>query len=342
MNSFNNGIENYCGSENGNTRQKIYRVQGAIMFGVSLGLLVMRLIIGYLPIQNEALADFLFSFPLQVGVLVLMPFLVYKFVLKLKFKQIISFSNIKKTKWFNLVLAVPISLCFYCLTIGISGIWQSIIAALGYTHSSNVPLPTTFSPWLFILSMFLTGVLPGFCEEFCNRGGFLSTMRSRFSFGTTIVILGVAFGMFHQNITQVFYTMFFGAFAAFLTLKLKSVLPAMIMHFCNNAFSVFNEYAYEYGWVGGGFNALIDWCAQNSPFLIFGGFIVICGAGIALTYLLIKLNSHKKPVGGAQAITAPAPENLYKPTLKDNAFYIGAIVMAVLTTIFTFIFGFIV
>ena len=32
-------------------------------------------------------------------------------------------------------------------------------------------------------------------------------------------------------------------------------------------------------------------------------------------------------------------EDLYKPSIKDNAFYFGAIAVSALTTVFSFIFG---
>ena len=35
-------------------------------------------------------------------------------------------------------------------------------------------------------------------------------------------------------------------------------------------------------------------------------------------------------------------EDLYKPTMRDNAFFFGAVAVSVLTTLFSFIFGYII
>ena len=90
------------------SRQKQYRVMALLTFCVAVALPVVRLISYYLPIENETVSDLVFTVLIQVCVLTVMPFLFYKFLLKMNVKQILAFSSFKKTKWFNLALAVPI------------------------------------------------------------------------------------------------------------------------------------------------------------------------------------------------------------------------------------------
>ncbi len=355
-------------------RQKQYRIMGLLTFCVAVGLLLMRLVSYYVPIENEILSDVVFTVPMQIGILVVMPVLFYKFALKKNFRQMLDFSGFHKTKWYNLALAVPIGICCHIVTIGVSNIWQNILIALGYTHGTST-MPETFSAGLLILEIVLTGVLPGFCEEFFNRGGLLKTIRGSFPFAVTIVLMGLEFGLFHQYITQVFYTMLFGALMAFLCLRIGSIYPAMIIHFVNNTFAVVNDYCSEYGFMGGGLYGVINETAVSHPQLLLVAFVLTAAILVGLIFLLMNLNSHGRLSRKKAEIAAGGydhthnrvvllgeenkekvrelgldrevyghklEEDLYRPTLRDNAFFIGAIVVCALTTVFSFVFGWLV
>lgn len=356
------------------SRQKQYRMMGLCTFTVAAALLVLRLLVYYLPITNDLIADTVFSVPLQLGVLVGVPLLFYTFGLKKNMREVAAFSNLRKTNWYNLLLAVPIGLCVHGVTIGVSSAWQNILITLGYTHSSS-PLPETFSAGALVLSLFLTGVLPAFCEEFFNRGGLLTTVRGSFPFRTTLIIMGVEFGLFHQNVTQVFYTALFGGYMAYLCLKCKSAYPCMIVHFVNNSFSVVSDYCDTYGFLGGGIYRAINETAASRPFLVVLAFVLVAAAFVGLTVLLHHLNSAKRLEKKKDVIASSGfdhtnnrvvlvgeedkekvreldldkevygqklQEDLYRPTLADNAFFIGAIVLSALTTVFSFVFGWVI
>lgn len=370
----NNQIQLYHERVEGVSRQKQYRVMGLLAFCVAAGLLLLRLLSYYLPIENDTVADIIFTVPMQIGFLVVMPVLFYKFMLKKNLRDTLTFSNFRRTKWYNLLLAVPIGICCHIVTIGVSNIWQNILISLGYTHSSS-PMPETFHVWLLVLDIVLTGILPGFCEEVFNRGGLLTTIRGSFPFVITLIIMGVEFGLFHQNITQVFYTMLFGALMAFICLKSGSIFPCMIIHFVNNTFAVVNDYCDEYGLLGGGFYRIINEAAVTRPQYILLGFVLAAGILAGLVVLLVYLNSHKRLERKKDVIASSGfdhtnnrvvligeedkatvrelgldkevygyklDEELYKPTLRDNAYFIGAIVLCALTTVFSFVFGWVV
>ncbi|MBQ2943714.1 MAG: CPBP family intramembrane metalloprotease [Ruminococcus sp.] len=57
-----------------------------------------------------------------------------------------------------------------------------------------------------------------------------------------IIVSGVFFGLWHQNLPQIFATASFGMFSAFLYLRTKSIYPSMIAHCINNAIAVFRDY----------------------------------------------------------------------------------------------------
>lgn len=355
-----------------NTKQ--YRVVSIVIFGIAFGIILARILVSLLPISNYMLVDTIFSLTVQIGVLLVMPFLVYKFVLKKNFKEVLMFSNVKKTKPVNIGLSLLLGFCVFVITIGVSAFWLSILMSMGYEpNSSSSDLPEKFNFGMFILSMTLTAILPGICEEFAFRGGFLSTMKKSFTFPKVLIIMAIAFGLFHCNVPQLLYTALFGAFMAFLTIKLKSIIPAMVVHFTNNGLNVYLEYAEKYGWFGYDFFDAIQATLEKNPLTIVIAYILIGAIAIAIVYLLLHLNANKKLKGKKEVILDSGfdhtnnrvvlvgdlnrdkiedlgmvrevygktyqPEALFKPKLIDNAFYIGAIVITSLTTIFSFIWG---
>lgn len=374
-----NSVEIYRGGEalpldNG----KRYRLMGILIFSIACGVLLVRILVNLIAdyVPSEMALDAIFSSILQIGILLIMPILFYLFAFKMQPKEILGFSNYRKTQWYNYLLAVPIGILAMFVTTGISAVWQTIISMMGYTHSTSpTEFPETFNFGLFLVSVLLTGIMPAVCEEFAVRGGLLTTMRKSFPTKTTIVIMAITFGLFHQNITQVFYTALFGALMAAIVLKTKSIFPAMIIHFLNNSTSVYIEYAENYGWWGGGYYDFIDVNLQTRPMVLIGLYIVVCAMFAGLVVLFFYLNSQNRLKKKKDVITssgfdvtngkvvlvgeedpetvreldmekevygAKQREELFRPTLKDNAFFIGAIVVSVLSTIFSFIWGWVV
>lgn len=359
-------------------KERTFRTVTMVMFIVAVGTLLARLFVAYaLPSDMPELAvDAIFTVIVQIGFFVALPFLVYKFVLKKSAKQIAEFSSMKKTKWYNVPLSVSVGICAYIATIGVSMVWLVILIILGYDPSTSPTVyPDRFNAGMFIAEILLTAVLPGFCEEFLIRGGVLSAMKSRFNYVVVLVVMGVIFGLFHQNITQVFYTACFGVLMAFLTIKLKSIYPAMIIHTVNNGLSVYLSYAEQYNWFGGNFTDLIQTSLQRNPLLVLVCYALIVGIGVGLVALMLFLKSREnikkqkevvldsgfdvtngrvvmmgeekdiKPmveeIGMEKTVYGKnyAPEPLYKPKLRDNAFLLGALVVTVMSTLTSFIGG---
>ncbi len=374
-----NSVEIYRGGEalplDGGKR---YRLMGIMIFSIACGVLLVRILVNLIAdfIPSDLALDATFSSILQIGVLLIMPILFYLFAFKMQPKEILGFSNYRKTKWYNYLLAVPIGILAMFVTTGVSAVWQAVISMMGYTHTTSpTEFPETFNFGLFLVSVLLTGIMPAVCEEFSVRGGLLTTMRKSFPQKTTIVIMGITFGLFHQNITQVFYTALFGALMAALVLKTKSIFPAMIIHFLNNSTSVYIEYAENYKWWGGGYYKFIDDNLLTRPMVVVGLYIVVCAVFAGLLVLFFYLNSQNRLKKKKDVITssgfdvtngkvvlvgeenpemvreldmekevygAKRQEELFRPALKDNAFFIGAIVVSVLSTIFSFVWGWII
>ncbi len=341
-------------------RQKTFRAAGLALFCDAVGLLLMRLLIGFISpyLKNalseevyEILTDVIFSFGAQVLVSLGAGLLIYKLILKKSVKEIFYMSGYRPTDRRIYLVSFLIGICALIATIGVSTVWQTVLIMLGYTPSSSSFMPEEFSVWYLLLSLFLTAVLPAVCEEFINRGIFLGAMCFTFSKKTTVIICGIAFGLFHQYITQTFYTALMGMLLAYLVLTTKSIIPACIVHFTNNAISVAMDFIDTYSPANSPLVALSNFMTQNIGLMFL---IVACafGAIFALLNLIKKLYGEyycKKYVkfmnSGSEedfdAVTTfwTAADIRYKPTFRDCIFYYGAIVLTVLYTICTFIWG---
>ena len=89
-----------------------------------------------------------------------------------------------------------------------------------------------------ILIMFVsTALVPAVCEEFLFRETILSNLLP-FGKGVALVGSSVLFGLMHQNPYQILYTTVAGLLLGYAYIKTRSIWCPMIIHFCNNAFSV--------------------------------------------------------------------------------------------------------
>lgn len=330
-------------------RKREFRSAGLTVFAAATGLLALRVLFNLLgDALSDLASDVLFSCLMQIGVLLIGTFVCLRLTLRRSTLGVLEYANVRRPSWKIMLLCVPLGICVYVATIGVSTVWLAILMGFGYTPSSGTPLPESFSFGALALELFITAVLPGVCEEFTNRGAYLTALRNTFSKRVTVVLCGVAFGLFHQNITQVFYASCFGMLMAYLVIEGRSVFPAMVVHFTNNALSVYTDYASAYDIPLSGLMRWLSASIESRFALLAFLFVLTCAAGVLLYIFIIKLSRKHacsemngirvlgdEPEGGEYL----APTLLYKPTLADWTPYIGALVMTVLTTVATFIWG---
>lgn len=333
-----------------NEKQRQFRATGLAIYVVAAALVLMRILSYFVSLamlhstmaewKQELILDACFTIPLQVGVLFFATLLIYKFTLKKSVKEVLELSNYTKPQGKKIALAVLMGFCVYLGTMGVSAIWRAIISMFGYTSSSSASvMPSRFNFGLMFVSLLLTAVLPAICEEFATRGILSRTLDNSFSETKTIVLGGLAFGLFHQYIEQFFYTFVFGMLLTFIVIRTRCIWYGMIVHFINNAISVYMQYAQAYDFaLGGGFDDMIDRVTQSN----FGvGLIyLVFAAGLIASILLAKaIAGKKKQVTDAQGNIAYG-KVVYVPTKWDKIWFGGAITISVLVTIFTFVFGF--
>ena len=81
-------------------------------------------------------------------------------------------------------------------------------------------------------------VSPAICEEILFRGAILSGFRRTLRPVTTVLLVGILFGLFHIFIYRVPSTAFIGIAITYVVLRAGSIYPGMLMHFLVNALAV--------------------------------------------------------------------------------------------------------
>lgn len=337
-----------------NTRdiKKEYRTVGLTVFIISVALLVMRIVTYYVQVATidhtmteywyDLLIDAIFSVPVQIGILFVFPFLMYKLRLKKSARDVFEFSGFRKCNVSVILLSFALGALVIILSIAVSYLWQIILVLFGYNlSSSDSAMPERFNALYFVLSVLLTAVLPGICEEFTNRGGLLTVLRATKSKRKTIILVAIAFGLFHQNITQTLYTAVLGGLLAYLVLETGSIYPAMIVHFMNNFTSVYLESATEYGWaVGGGFYDYIYDQIGGFSFGVLTSWLALALLAIfGLVVAIVAVSRKTRKIDYYLELNYNFASSEKSVSLKDNAFFIGAIVVTGVATFITYVFG---
>lgn len=80
------------------------------------------------------------------------------------------------------------------------------------------------------LVIFLLAISPGICEELFFRGANLAALKRDLSPGRVILWQALLFGLVHASIYRFLPTAVLGALLAALTLRTRSVIPAILMH----------------------------------------------------------------------------------------------------------------
>jgi len=115
---------------------------------------------------------------------------------------------------------------------------------------ANLPLPAR---------LFLLAISPAVCEELFFRGAVLSGLRRDLSTAGCLAWQAVTFGAAHGSIYRFVPTALVGIVLAALTLRARSVLPAMLLHASYNLLLVLEVDQPMWLWLALPGAALIAW-----------------------------------------------------------------------------------
>lgn len=89
---------------------------------------------------------------------------------------------------------------------------------------------------MFALSMM--ALTPAICEELLFRGYIQRQAERSMGIWGGILFSGLIFGLYHIRPTQAIPLGLLGVYLAYLTWRTGSIIPAMVVHFANNAFAI--------------------------------------------------------------------------------------------------------
>jgi len=323
--------------------QKQYRTAGWVMLWISIAVVLVRIVTGFInfPAGTHTRGVF-FSVTVQVFCLFLIPLVMYSVMLRKSPKRVFSLSFFKKTSPFVPLLSVLLGIVGLFVISGVYNAWMVLLGFLGYSVNQTgggTPIPATW--YNFAISIVITAILPGFCEEFATRGVVLDAFNRTYRKVITIMLLGLAFGLMHQNIRQFMFTSLMGMFLVYLTVELKSIWPAIIIHTFNNAASMYINYANKgLALPLGNFVRNAESNIFSNPPLLAASYLGAVAVFFALTFVIIKLGKRRLKLRNNNATTHnETSAERFKPSLRDNLAFIGALIITTAATIYTFASG---
>lgn len=165
----------------------------------------------------------------------LVPYALFGKILKVNFGEALNLkveTNFKQTVGLLLLGAGFCAFANYA-----SSVAGAIFESFGFTYTANIHHPNPTDPFGIVLSILATAVTPAIVEEFALRGVVLHALK-RFGNGFAVLISATLFGLLHGNFEQIPFAFLVGLYLGFLTIKTKSIVPAVILHFYNNFSSV--------------------------------------------------------------------------------------------------------
>jgi sodium transport system permease protein len=85
-----------------------------------------------------------------------------------------------------------------------------------------------------VVSLFVLAVTPAVCEEALFRGPILQGLRRRFPVPAACLVTGLLFGVLHGDVWRFVPTSLLGTLLSWVTVRSGSIVPAMVLHACNN------------------------------------------------------------------------------------------------------------
>lgn len=224
---------------------------------------------------------------IQLVLLLALAIAAMSFSLKQKPVEVMRFYGYKKISWKGIALSFVLGIVVYVLNVFISSFFNAFLTAVGY----NFPQGATMSAypfWLLLINLVLTAVLPAVCEETAHRGMLLNGMAASKKRSTTIILTSILFGLLHCNITQFFYATLIGLLLGYISSVTENIYPAIIIHFTNNALSVFMGFSRFHNLGADMLFNYTDAFIENNAVL---GILFVC-ALVGLLLFLLKFLVH--------------------------------------------------
>lgn len=265
---------------------KTLNISMGIYFFIMVAFIAIRLLssFGFLNFLGDW-TSYIFTLVVQLGLLVCGSVFVFSGIKKQKVKKTLKFYQVRNISKKSFFIAIAMGILVFFINVFVSSFFSEIIHAFGYERTTTGGTMTEYPVWLLFVNIIFTALLPAIGEEISHRGMLLRSMK-RFGFWKAILLSGLLFGLLHLNIEQFFYATIIGIFLGFITSICGSIWPAVIIHFMNNALSVFLTFSQVRGLSFANIFTKIEMMLSNNLAL---GIIFVIALVACLIYLLYLL-----------------------------------------------------
>ena len=323
-------------------------------------------ILGYFGIIANGIISTLL---IQAVVMFAFPIILYSLFISKNVKQTFKDFGFKKISLTVLLCSIALGFVLFFINNYVADIFYAILTILGYDNSINISLSVGTDIGIEFL---LTAIFPGICEEVLHRGLVLKGSAKQGYTRYGLLFSSILFGLMHLNIQQFFYAMILGFLMGIIVIISDSIYPTMIIHFMNNALSIYFVHGVKYDWPFAEFKATLEHAifSTNLPLTIaiISGIILILLSMYRALLHAIANDKHKRMAlqlakdlkmenmsyTDMQAkldeigvvLDQSSPKNAFeikntanKLTFIDNIFLYSSIVLGSLITICSFIWG---
>jgi sodium transport system permease protein len=155
---------------------------------------------------------------------------------KLDIRQTLSLKPVKPAVWAATLLAIPCANVVGTAVYRLMNFFIPVSKEVLRSFSEEI-IPKDMPQWQLFL---FVAVLPAICEEIAFRGLLLSGLKRRLRPIGLVVTVGLAFGIFHMTLFRIFPTAVLGVFLTAIAVLTGSILPGIVLHMGNNAWSVWS------------------------------------------------------------------------------------------------------
>lgn len=288
---------------NGNRKRSIFdqprkAVSGMVFSGAVIGMLLISLVYSITLAAVGVALDKTAEELAQTEVYKYCTYLLYQLVY---IGVICAFMKIYKTspKGFGwrktnpkyLLIALPLAFGLLFSLNWVNDLFVRLLSLLGYEAAAS-DLPSVAGGG-FIGVLIVVALLPAILEETLLRGVVLDGIKD---VGTVAACLlgGLIFSLFHQNPPQTVYQFICGAVFTLFAIRADSLIPAVIVHFLNNAIIVFN---YKYG-----FLAALSSAGVAAIYVVSA----LCLVAVLVYLIFLDRRTNRKKEGAIKPFIYPA------------------------------------
>lgn len=285
---------------------------------VSFGLIYLKVI------ENEIVSTLL----IQIAVITAIPCLLYTLIVSKSTKQTAKDFGFKKTSLKIILIAIVLGVVIYVLNIFVSTFFQSIIYTMGYNDTF---LPPILGIDPFVSDILLIAVLPGICEEILHRGMLLGGLKKITNPRLALILSSIFFGLMHLDVIKFFYATILGFLIGYIVLVSDSIFTGIIMHFMNNFLSVYFAYAESRHLFMGNarqvlFDVVFGGSAISTIFIVSALLIILIGLYRYFVQVIVKTKMRQR---AEEVVKSLNMENLSQREFLEKMSLINSILVQV-------------